>query len=494
MLKNVQSLPFVIKSTLIIFIFAALSIFNLYRVYNRMFSNVKAATDEVVKPIIKGLLLRNGAPPETHRSIINTRVLNVGWKDLQASQSSELTENNPIDQVIEEVQSQNLADSTLNMRIKLRIFAGIEAPDWLKNLEGSPITISDAQDATSGTIGRFWTTAFGQAYQELQNKLAAKYDSVPEILDVTISRCMTIYAEPFIRNASNTDNRTALLNAGFTFEADKQCHREQIEAHNVWTQTRTSLAFNPYQEINQDGSYLNNEAFTEEMMEYCRTVLGIRCVLENNSIRTPLLGGDYIAMYAKMKALGPPLFYQTAREWKIGDWKQTVQWAIDQGANAVELNNDTDYYFTTPTIEELVAYDATLEASLDILPAPTPTNTPTPTSTPSPTAPASLTPMTVKSMSMSSIVINATTNKITTRVVIKNSITGAVLPGARVYVTLTTSSGIKKFFNALTNTNGAVNFSYQSTEKGTFTSKVTKVVKDNYTYNSTITQRFLTIN
>ncbi len=495
-MKTIRELPLAIKTAFLVVLIATLSVFNLYRAYNS--TNQASANinppDSQAKPIIKGLLLRNGAPPESHRAIINTRVLNVGWKDLQASQGAEISSNNPVDQVIQEVQALNQANPSLNMRLKVRIFAGAEAPDWLKNLEGAPITITDTTDGVTGTIGRFWTPTFGQAYQDLQSKLAAKYDLVPELLDVTVARCMTIYAEPFIRNVSNPDNRTALINAGFTVETDKQCHREQIEAHNVWAQTRSSLAFNPYQVINADGSSGGNDInFTMEMMDYCRTTLGSRCVLENNSIRTPTLGGDYTAMYAKMKAMGPPLFFQTARETRIGDWKQTVQWAIDQGANAVELNNDTDYYFTVATMEELASYDATLEASLETLPPPTSTPTPTPLPpTPTPTlAPtvASLTPMTVKSMSMSKTKVSDSplTYKVNTRVVIKNSITGAVLQGATVTINLTipTSPTTTKKLSAVTNKYGAVNLSYQTTIMGKYTSKVTSVTKSQFTYQPT---------
>ena len=33
--------------------------------------------------------------------------------------------------------------------------------------------------------------------------LAAKYDSAPEIQDVSITGCMTVYAEPLIRETSS---------------------------------------------------------------------------------------------------------------------------------------------------------------------------------------------------------------------------------------------------------------------------------------------------
>ena len=63
-------------------------------------------------------------------------------------------------------------------------------------------TITNPQDGGTGTIGRFWTDDYGAAYDQLETLLAAKYDNVPEIREVTISRCTTFYDEPFIRDTT----------------------------------------------------------------------------------------------------------------------------------------------------------------------------------------------------------------------------------------------------------------------------------------------------
>jgi hypothetical protein len=42
-------------------------------------------------------------------------------------------------------------------------------------------------------------------------------------------------------------------------------------------------------------------------------------------------------MYDRMKAMGPPISFQTANPNKIGDLLATLQWAAEQGANSVEL-------------------------------------------------------------------------------------------------------------------------------------------------------------
>jgi hypothetical protein len=256
-------------------------------------------------------------------------VVNVHWADLQPSPGASIASNNAIDQAITTLHQ---IDPSGRIGVKVRLFTGIYAPDWAKSLGGPPIPITDPTTGASGTIGRFWTNGFGAAYNDLEMKLSAMYDSAPEIREVTISRCTTVYAEPFIRDAANPSAVSALLQAGFTLDADQKCHREQILAHQVWAHTRSDLSFNPYQRIG--GGPRSDEAFSEEMMSFCRSTLGARCVLANNSLRTPL---QFPEMYAAIQALGPPIAFQTAVLAKVGDLGATIRTAISLGAASVEL-------------------------------------------------------------------------------------------------------------------------------------------------------------
>jgi hypothetical protein len=282
-----------------------------------------------LKPALTGLLDRDGPPKPAYVSVMGGFVVNVHWADLQPTPGSAIASNNAIDLAIAALPQ---IDPSGRMGLRVRLFAGIYAPAWAKSLGGPPIRITDPVTGASGTIGRFWTDAFGAAYDDLETKLAAKYDSVPAVREITISRCTTIYAEPFIRDAANPNAVSALMVAGFTLAADQQCHREQILAHQVWVQTRSDLSFNPYQLIG--GGQGSDEAFTEEMMSLCRSTLGARCILANNSLRTPL---QFPPMYAQMKLLGPPITFQTAVLAKVGNLGATIQEAISLGAASVEL-------------------------------------------------------------------------------------------------------------------------------------------------------------
>ncbi len=92
-------------------------------------------------------------------------------------------------------------------------------------------------------------SAFGAAYDNLETLLAAKYDSVPEIREVTIARCTTFYDEPFIRDTTAPATVSALIGAGYTLAADQTCQEEEIQAATVWHHTHSDLALNPYQVI-----------------------------------------------------------------------------------------------------------------------------------------------------------------------------------------------------------------------------------------------------
>ena len=302
-------------------------------------SSTRTQTDAKVsgqlKPVLGGLLDRQKLPDKAYWSVLSGFVVQVDWSELQAAPGAPLPPNNPIDQAI-------AAARAAHLRIKLRVDAGTMAPEWVKRLGGNPIPVQFTNpvtgELTSGTIGRFWTAAFGRAYQDLQNKLAARYDNVPEIAQTSITRCITFFAEPFLRQARRIPaTANALLAAGYSDTADETCQKEQIQAAAVWKHTRSGLSFNPYQRLHPDGSVTTDEKFTEEMMRYCRAVLGARCVLENHSIRTTSQSVWYGPMYAAIRALGGPISYQTAAPNRVGDLLGTLAWAAGQGASSVEL-------------------------------------------------------------------------------------------------------------------------------------------------------------
>jgi hypothetical protein len=311
-----------------------------------------------VKPQLAGVLDRQGLPREKFWDELDGFVVSVSWADLQPQPFGPLATDNAIDKAIAAVR-----DGPTHLKLKLRVNAGVYSPEALKELTGGGVAASYAgYDKIDGTLPRFWTPKFAEAYADLQTRLAAAYDTVPEIEQVVVTQCMTFYAEPLLRQAGTPSTPKALLSAGYTVAADKQCHRSAIEAHRVWAHTRSSMAFNPYQVLGTNVKDDVDTDFSIEMMHFCRTTLGDRCVLENYSLAWPLRTGgqgNYGPIYAALKDIGPPLSFQTAAASRIGDWQKTLQYAVDVGAASVELNRGYPRY----DLGELAALRTKLRAN-----------------------------------------------------------------------------------------------------------------------------------
>jgi len=297
-----------------------------------------------LKPLISGLVDRDGPPDPAWQPVIGAYVVNATWAELQPDPVAALIPGNVVDTAITEVRRLNQARPAAPLALKLRVLGGDGAPAWAKQLDGPPVPIQDDVSGRRGTIGRFWTTRYGDAYAGLQRLLSSRYDQVPELAEVTMGRCTTFFAEPFIRQASTPVTGAALVAAGYSAAGDARCLAEQIDAHKVWKRTRSGLALNPWQRVEPDGSVTMDEAFTETMMTSCIATLGRGCVLENNSIRWVPLAGLYDTMYRAMQRTGAPISFQTATPERIGDPLRTLDWAVAHGAAAVELNRDYPSY------------------------------------------------------------------------------------------------------------------------------------------------------
>jgi hypothetical protein len=287
------------------------------------------------KPLLTGLLDRTGPPPSSLEDVVKSYVVNVNWSSLQPSAGGALS-TATLDNALAQARNRGA-------RVKLRVMAGIHAPDWAKRRGGSPVKLRDP-GGSSGTVPRFWTSAFGSSYKDLQRKLAARYDDNKTLAEIVVSRCTTFYAEPFVRQTSVKSNRKALLKAGYTKSKDKACHKQEVKAHRVWSKTRTGLAMNPAQFVKAGGGRTVDDKFTVAMMRQCRKQLHSRCVLENNSIRSPIRSLDpdrrhphYRRMYRAMTRHSTARAFQTATAERLGKCAKTLDWAADRGAAYVEL-------------------------------------------------------------------------------------------------------------------------------------------------------------
>ncbi|MDX6323862.1 MAG: hypothetical protein QOK15_216 [Nocardioidaceae bacterium] len=305
-----------------------------------------------LKAPLQGLVLQQDRPlTDADAGVYGGQVLTTTWAALQPHGPGTLARHNAIDRGLRAVAAFNDQHPDTPVGIRLRILAGIHAPRWVKRLDGfQPVPVTNMQDVAGGTLGAFWSAGYMRAYADLQRLLAARYDDAPLLLDVVISGCMTIYAEPLQRDISGFD---ALFRAGYTTQADRTCLLRQVDAHDVWQHTHQSLALNPYRPWVQGSGGPTQAAtdlsVTSTVASYCRSKLGQRCTLSNNSIRSAYAGyltGDtdqstgeppYAALYRVLRTEGPPMSFQCAAPSRVGDIEAAIQAAVQAGANAVEV-------------------------------------------------------------------------------------------------------------------------------------------------------------
>lgn len=304
------------------------------------------------KPPLQGLVLQEARPlTDQDAGRYSARVVTTTWAALQPDAGGELTRDNEIDRALRSTTAFNKRHPDDPVSLKLRVLAGIYAPEWAKRLGGfEPVAVVHLQTDRPGELGPFWSAAYMEAYAELQRRLAERYDDEPLVRDNAISGCMTVFAEPFQRDLTGFAD---LYAQGYSMAADEACLRAQVDAHSAWRHTHQSLALNPFRPWTIEGGSLTRAQpdvqVTLSVAAYCRARLGELCTLSNNSIRSDytgvLLHGDaetpflsvYAALYDGMRELGPPSSFQTAAPSRVGDLSTTVELAVRFGANAVEV-------------------------------------------------------------------------------------------------------------------------------------------------------------
>jgi hypothetical protein len=268
------------------------------------------------------------------RGLFSGIVVVATWRELQPNPSAAIPAKNTIDRMLAAVRTYNQKFPATPLAIKLRVWAGFEAPTWVKNLGGNPLRIQ--HNGTTRTIGRFWSASYAQAWQAFQQRLAERYDSEPLIHEVAVTSCMILTAEPFFLP---TDQPTldVLHAAGFSDAAYRTCLANAVSDYGPWQSTVIEFPFNPFRSTDVQPWQLDL-AFTESVMTACRQNLGARCVLDNHDLDAPVLP-SIRPLYAFMKQLGPGIEFQTYHE-TPQYWDLTIQAGVRVGASSIELWQD----------------------------------------------------------------------------------------------------------------------------------------------------------
>jgi hypothetical protein len=324
-------------------------------------------------------------PPNTiyyvcrRQGAISGIVVNDTWSHLQPQTAGEKINTSAIDAAIATVARYNQFPGH-SLGVRLRIWAGINAPDWAKSIGGEPVAICEQnavpksesaprdiplQEATPTpcptvavrTVGRFWSDAYDAPWRRLQARLAKKYDANPMIDEVSLSSCSSLTSEPFVQPEDAFSERNLQL-AGYNDARYQHCLATAIvrDYAPYWRQTLVDYSFNPFREIDSKppGTDLK---FTEATIDGCRAAIGKRCVLLNETMgkftpppsphpsSTPSLASEYYAMWSYMKKRGGAVTFQTASPpnlllaWMTNraGWNHAVSLAASYGAGSLEI-------------------------------------------------------------------------------------------------------------------------------------------------------------
>jgi hypothetical protein len=305
-------------------------------------------------------------------------VVNATWANLQPHGKDSPVETGAIDGALSQIIAYN-EQPEHHLAVRLRIWTGIDAPVWAKRI-GGPISICDgnavpqttakpqgnaAPKATPTpcpavairTVGAFWSLAYAAAWDNLQSQLAKRYDADVAVNEVAISSCSSLTSEPFVQPEDGY-SKEHLINAGYTDAKYRQCLSSAVgrDYAPFWHQTPLDYSFNPFREI-QPTPPETDLAFTEATIDKCRTAIGERCVLLNETMAkftpppspapgaTPSTAQAYYEMWSYMKSRGGEITFQSASPpnllaaWATNraGWNAAVQLASGFGASSIEL-------------------------------------------------------------------------------------------------------------------------------------------------------------
>jgi hypothetical protein len=244
--------------------------------------------------------------------------------------------------------------------IRLRVWAGIHTPQWLKNKLGV-VTVEGSQSGSRDTMVPYWkdgvADSYWRSYELFQRALKTHVgDENPLIHGIQISGTMFVYSEPFLHQfgSENGDKFTIrqVKASGWTVAKDKAAQIRCLNIHkSVWTKMPQMFAFNAFQSFDNDLNVRMDHGYVKTFIKVFRSKFGrARAVIANHSIRESYIGKSMPKFYRFLKKGGKPLYFQTAtwdriaKKGEAASKKQrhaalikVMDWALKMGASALEL-------------------------------------------------------------------------------------------------------------------------------------------------------------
>ena len=279
-----------------------------------------------LKRMPAGLYSHGAPPPPEYKSAYSGGWIDVPWKAIEPSKGA----FSPI-----AIQRATAAFVNQGYRdVRLRVLMGAGSPDWAF-AEFGTVEVKDPFQTVFHRVIPWWNPAYMLRYDVLCKWLNTIVGPDPAIIEVSASACMTVFAECFQRNIGDKQSRANLIAAGYTFDRDHTAMGAMMAVHaQRFGRTRTGLACNPWGDP-ETGT--TNLAATMNLVDYGRTLMGNKLVIENNSLDAPAYNSDnYNTMYGMIGARGKPIGFQTAANDRLHDPAGMIDFACSLGATAIE--------------------------------------------------------------------------------------------------------------------------------------------------------------
>lgn len=283
-------------------------------------------TPATLKPRVAGLVVTDPAKLDRYNGVIKHAMLkSVTWADVEPTQGN--YDFSAIRRVLDA-----LPDGAY---LKVVVDSGTHAPNWVKAWGSVDVVLSRA--GTHGQVPFFWTPQYVEAYNALQDAMAAEFDADPRLKQVVYAGTMTENSEPFTLGGDDASGQR-LAAAGFTWDAEKATMRQMLEHMlTVWPTTRVELALHGAWQYATDagikrGKWADIEAFVDPLVtKYGSHLLTADYGLGPND-------GPPDQPYAYMAARGADSGYQltVGKPYNADTRAQAVKNAIDMGGSYCE--------------------------------------------------------------------------------------------------------------------------------------------------------------
>jgi len=332
-----------------------------------------------LKPRCRGIMTRDGLPRNDGGldSFIDSVVVKVQWQELESVQGVYAgTGWNKIEAAL-----------ARGYRVRIRVLAGINAPDWAKKLGGPALSlaatgahpavdcsssggvgVANTASDVSGCTTYFWEANVQAAYRALMQEIANRYDANDKVCEVVNSACMTVFAEVLYRVHSVDDGNENLAKAGLTFAKDSACQRWSLDMFDtVFKRTRMSMSLSPWDVIEEGGVHTISFPEARKLADEYRAKFGEKIIFQNNGLgendkctSDAAVPPNEFCWLARDKG---PKGFQTETWVKLGGNQaglfSAIQNGLGMGANFIEMPSGYEGADNTA----LGAYDTQIEAT-----------------------------------------------------------------------------------------------------------------------------------